>query len=121
MRKISPTKSKRQKVCYICNKEFYTDKNEDEVESQFECLGKNTEKYITFSVPIKKELNDGKTSTYKLRFIDSFRFVSTSLSSLAHNLSGFTTENVDIKAVNLTVILLRLKIVNYITNATNVK
>ena len=54
MRKISPTKSKGQKVCYICNKEFYTDKNEDEVESQFECLGKNTEKYITFSVPIKK-------------------------------------------------------------------
>ena len=92
-----------------------------EFDSQLECLGKNTEKYITFSVPIKKELNDGKTSTYKLRFIDSFRFVSTSLSSLAHNLSGFTTENVDIKAVNLTVILLRLKIVNYITNATNVK
>ena len=92
-----------------------------EFDSQLECLGKNTEKYITFSVPIKKELNDGKTSTYKLRFIDSFRFMSTLLSSLAHNLSGFTTENVDIKAVNLTVILLRLKIVNYITNATNVK
>ena len=28
----------------------------EEFEGQFECLGENTEKYITFSVPIKKEL-----------------------------------------------------------------
>ena len=27
-----------------------------EFEGQFECLGQNTEKYITFSVPIKKNL-----------------------------------------------------------------
>ena len=27
------------------------------------CLGENTEKYITFSVPIKKELDNGKTVT----------------------------------------------------------
>ena len=44
-------------------------------------------KYITFSVPIKKELDNGKTITYKLKFIDSFRFMSTSLSSLVDNLS----------------------------------
>ena len=42
---------------------------------------------ITFSVPIKKELDNGKTITYKLKFIDSFRFMPTSLSSLVHNLS----------------------------------
>ena len=29
----------------------------EEFEGQFECLGENTEKYITFSVSIKKELN----------------------------------------------------------------
>ena len=58
-----------------------------EFEGQFECLGENTEKYITFSVPIKKELDNGKTITYKLKFIDSFRFMSTSLSKLADNLS----------------------------------
>ena len=46
------------------------------------------EKYITFSVPIKKECDDGKTITYKLRFIDSFRFMSTSLSELVDNMSG---------------------------------
>ena len=38
------------------------------------------EKYITFSVPIKKECDNGKTIAYKLRFIDSFRFMPTSLS-----------------------------------------
>ena len=46
------------------------------------------ENYITFSVPIKKELNNGKIVTYKLSFIDSFRFMSTSLSELVDNTSG---------------------------------
>ena len=53
------------------------------------------EKYITFSVPIKKEVNNyddndakKKTITYKLKFIDSFRFMSTSLSQLVDNTSG---------------------------------
>ena len=44
------------------------------------------EKYITFSVPIKKEVinNNGhkKIITYKVKFIDRFRFMSTSLSEL---------------------------------------
>ena len=42
----------------------------------FECLGENTEKYINFSVPIKKERNhdSGDTITYKIRFIDSCRY-----------------------------------------------
>ena len=34
-----------------------------EFEGQFECLGENSEKYITFSVPIKKKLDNGKTIT----------------------------------------------------------
>ena len=46
------------------------------------------EKYITFSVPIKKECDNNKTITYKLKFIDSFRFMPTSLSELADNTSG---------------------------------
>ena len=57
-----------------------------EIEGEFECLGENTEKYITFSVPLKKE-RDGKI-TCKLKFIDSYRFMQTSLSSLVDNLSG---------------------------------
>ena len=50
-------------------------------------MGKNIQKYITFSVPIKKELDKGETIAYKIEFIDSFRVMSSSLSSLADNLS----------------------------------
>ena len=32
---------------------------------KFECLRENAEKYITFSVLIKKQLDNGKTITYK--------------------------------------------------------
>ena len=46
------------------------------------------EKYITFSAPIKKKCDNGKTITYKLRFIDSFRFMPTSLSELVDKMSG---------------------------------
>ena len=60
----------------------------EEFEGKFECLGENKEKYITFSVPIKKESNEGGTIIYRIKFIDSFRFMSTSLSGLVDNLSG---------------------------------
>ena len=58
-----------------------------EFKGKFECLGENTEKYITFSVPIEKEVDDGKLIVYNIRFIDSFRFVTASLSSLVDILS----------------------------------
>ena len=51
----------------------------EEFDGPFEYLGENTEKYVTFSVPIKKQLDNGKTVTYKIKFIDSVRFMSTSL------------------------------------------
>ena len=35
-----------------------------------------------------KKCDDGKTVTHKLRFIDSFRFMSDSLSDLVDNMSG---------------------------------
>ena len=58
-----------------------------EFKGNFECLGENTEKYITFSAPIKKERDDGKTITYRLKFFDSCRFMEDSLSNLVDNLS----------------------------------
>ena len=59
-----------------------------EFEGNFECLGENTEKYITFSVPIKKRIeNKDMEITYKIKFIDSFRFMATSLSKLVDNLT----------------------------------
>ena len=67
----------------------------EESEGEFECLGENTEKYITFPAPIKKEItkkdkngNDKITKiSYKIKFIDSYRFLATSLSNLVSNLS----------------------------------
>ena len=59
----------------------------EEFEGEFKCLGENTEKYITFSVPLKKE-NGKITITYKLKFIDRYRFMSSSLSNPHDNLSG---------------------------------
>ena len=35
-----------------------------EFDGKFECLGENTEKYITFSEAIKKELDNSKRITY---------------------------------------------------------
>ena len=60
-----------------------------EFDGNFECLGENTEKYITFFVRIKKKI-DNKTIdiTYKIKFTDSFRFMATSLSKLVDNLMG---------------------------------
>ena len=59
-----------------------------EFNGNFECLGENTEKYITFSVPLKKKIeNKNIDITYKTKFIDSYRFMSMSLSKLINNLS----------------------------------
>ena len=49
---------------------------------------KKQEKCITFSLPLKKENDNRKKITQKLKFIDSYRFMPTSLSSLVDSLSG---------------------------------
>ena len=66
----------------------------EEFKGELECLRENTEKYTTFSVPIKKEItkidkddNDKIVKiSYKIKFIDGCRFMSSSLSSLVDNL-----------------------------------
>ena len=60
----------------------------EEFEGNFDCLGENTEKYITFSVPLKKKIqNKNLEISYKIKFIDSFRFMSSALSKLVDSLS----------------------------------
>ena len=59
-----------------------------EFKGNFKCLGENTEKYITFSVNIKKEHDKCKPTIYKLKFINSYRFMQDSLSNFVNNLSG---------------------------------
>ena len=71
-----------------CDYHFIIKEFACEFEGNFECLGDNTEKYITFSVPIKKRIDNKNTDiTYKIKFIDSFRFMATSLSKLVDNLT----------------------------------
>ena len=65
-------------------------------------MRENTEKYITFSVPIKRQITkidkDGNDEivnlSCKIKFIDSFRSMSSSLSNLVDNLSeGLHNDN----------------------------
>ena len=78
---------------------------------KYECLGENTEKYKTFSVPIEKEVikidKDGDASvvsiSYKIKFIDSARFMATSLSSLVDNLTE-RIHKIKCKDVNVNVL-----------------
>ena len=67
---------------------FVIKKIAEEFKGEFERLGENTEKYITFSVPLQKENDNGEMTTYKLKFIDRYRFMQTSLPNLVGNLSG---------------------------------
>ena len=81
-----------------------------EFEGKFECLGENTEKYITFSVPLKNKIeNKNIEITYKIKFIDSYRFMSSSLSKRVDNLSEDIHNN---KCVNCNSCLDYIKIKN---------
>ena len=77
-----------------CDYHFIIKELVKEFEGNFDCLVENTEKYITFSVRLKKKIeNKNLEITYKIKFIDSFRFMSSSLSKLVDNLSEGTHNN----------------------------
>ena len=80
-----------------------------EFDGNFECLGENIEKYITFSAPINKKIeNKDIEITYKIKFIDSYRFMAMSLSKLIDNyLKEFIV--IIVLIVNLVLIILKLK------------
>ena len=135
-----------EKQCYICEKEFYNDKNSadykkyckvrdhchftgkyrgaahstcnlkykvpkdipvvfhngsiydnhliikqisKEFNGYFTCTGENTEKYISFSINVVKKDTSNKKKrpeTYRLKFIDSYRFMASKLNNLVNNL-----------------------------------
>ena len=72
-------------------------------EGQFECIGENKEKCRTFSVPIKKEIikidKDGNKTdeaiSYKISFVDSARFMASSLSNLTEGIHKITWKGCD--------------------------
>ena len=66
----------------------------NEFKKLFTCLGEILKKYITFTIPIEKEVTridkNGEEVTkfvsYLLQFTDSARFMTTSISNLVNNL-----------------------------------
>ena len=73
--------------CHLFIREF------SESEGNIECLAKNKEDYISFTKKVKVDeyvKNDKKLPVYfNLRFLDSFKFMASSLDSLSKNLSEF--------------------------------
>ena len=63
----------------------------EEFEEQFKVLGVNTEKYVTFSVPVQKEIENDKKKKKKIacriKIIYSVRFTVSSLLTLVDNLA----------------------------------
>ena len=92
-----------------------------EFKIKFNCLGENTEKYITFLAPINKKVDNDEIITYKLKFIDSFRFMLASLSSLVDNLSEiYKEEYKSCKKICQNIDLLILKVIDYTTSVKSV-
>ena len=91
---------------------FIIRKLANEFERKFECLGENTEKYKTFSLPIEKEVtkadkdgNEGvMTIHYKIKFIDNARFMLSSLSNLVGNLAE------GIHKIKIVIVFLNMKV-----------
>ena len=104
---------------------FNIEQLEKESDGQLECLGEITEKFITFLAPIHKELDNGKTVTYELRFIDSFTFMSSKLPDFVNSLPEIYKKECKgckkRKKSNQYAILLGLKTLNYIANVKNVE
>ena len=66
----------------------------EEFKKQFTCLGENTEKHTTFTVPIENKVTridkDGEEITkklsYILQFVDTTRFMESSSSNLVNKI-----------------------------------
>ena len=65
-----------------------------EFKGNFEYLDENTEKYINFTVPFKKVIND-KEIKYRIRISDTCRFMQDSLSNLVDKLSELKIKEID--------------------------
>ena len=75
--------------------DFHLKELANEFDGQCDCIAENSEKYKSFSIPTNKVVKinkEGNKTTefmsYKIEFIDSVRFMATSLSTLADILTG---------------------------------
>ena len=76
----------------------HTEPSDQGSSGKLTCIPKNEEKYISFTKEIKVGEFEKEGKTYevkrKLRFIDSFRFMGSSLDSLSKNLTKDQFENI---------------------------
>ena len=78
------------------------------------CIGENMEKYKTFSIPIRKKDNENNVITCKLKFIDSMRFMNTSLEKLVNNLSEIDAYNKEMTGFEKDIVALQSHLDNYV-------
>ena len=74
------------------------------LKGDLECIPSTEEKYISFNKKIKVDEINGADITFEIRFIDSFKFLQTSLSNLVSNLSPddfYNTKHVFKKNIEL--------------------
>ena len=87
------------KIVCVCDYHFIIKYLAREFKGHFECLDENTEKYISFTVPFKKVINDEEINDeeikYRIRPSDSCRFMQDSLSNLVDNLSEIKINKID--------------------------
>ena len=81
----------------------------------------NTEKYISFSVPIKKQLDNSKIVTYKKGFSIALDLYQPYYQNLLILCLKFIAKNGEIKTANLRVSLNIVKIKNLLIGAVNVR
>ena len=89
-----------------------------EFRSELECIPVNSNKYMSFSILIKKKVyantknTKKKYLTYNLKFIDSARHMNALLSNLVDNLSEINKCNCDsesLKNIKVTYLLVNYK------------
>ena len=88
-----------------------------EFSSELQCIPVNTNKYMSFSIPIRKKVyantknTKKKYVTYNLKFIDSVRHVNASLCNLVDNLSEINKCHCDSESLKNIKVTYRL--INY--------
>ena len=85
---------KKVPIVFYNGSNFIIKKLAEKFEGKFTCLGENTEKLLTFSVSIEKQVTRvykkwkefTKTISYKFIFLDREKFIASSLPNLVNNL-----------------------------------
>ena len=112
---------------HICKKELA-----EQFKKQFTCLDENIEKYITFTVPVEKEVTridkNGKEIRkdifYISQFIDGTRFMARLLSNVVNNLLMEFIElnvNLDMMTKNVKHVNLNISIATVFSNTQILK